>query len=315
MSALRALFRLRLEEAITLVFFVPMAYTLARMSTLGGVADGPAAAYPGSLARLIALVAATAFFLWLVRFRPQWEFVRDVMPFVFCANVYMNLHDLVRFYGAPDITSALHRWDVRLFGVEPTVWAERFTQPFLTDFFTVCYWLFYALAPLLGLVLYAKRERLAFRYTMVSVVLCLYLGYIGYVAFPAAAPRLAIPDAYSEALRGLPLLDWSRAATAAVPITTQGAFPSLHCAVALLALFLAWKHLRWFFWLQLPFGVGLIVGTVYLRHHWVVDILAGFVITFAAFWMGPRIEDWWLRMADRYWGTMRTARGTDLDFI
>jgi membrane-associated phospholipid phosphatase len=70
--------------------------------------------------------------------------------------------------------------------------------------------------------------------------------------------------------------------------------------VALLALLLAWRHLRWFFWVQLPFAVGLILGTVYLRHHWVVDILAGFVLTFVALWWAPRLEAWWLRMAARY---------------
>jgi membrane-associated phospholipid phosphatase len=300
LSLRRVLLSLRLEEAITLVFFVPMAYTLARMSAVPVVTDGPAVGYPGSMARLVALIVATGFFLWLARFRPKWELLRDAMPFVFCANVYANLHDLIRFYGAPDITAVLYRWDLKLFGFEPTIWAERFIHPFLTDYFTFCYWLFYVCGPLLGLLLYLRKDWKAFRYTMVSVVLCLYMGYIGYVAWPAAAPRLAIPEAYTVALRGgSAFLDSTRAATAAIPLTALGAFPSLHCAIALLALLLAWKHMRWYFWVQLPFGVGLIVGTVYLRHHWVVDILAGFVLTFLAFWLGPLLEDAWVRATER----------------
>jgi len=300
LSFRKALLRLRPEEAITLVFFVPMAYALAGMSTVQSVADGPAAAYPGSLARLVALCAATVFFLWLIRFRPRWEFLRDAMPFVFCANVYANLHDLIRFYGAPDITETLYRWDVAIFGVEPTIWAERFLHPLLTDFFTFAYWSFYFVGPLLGLFLYLKRDRIAFRTTMVTIVFCLYLGYIGYVAWPASAPRLWIPDAYSVEIRGFSaFLDGTRAATAAIPLTAKGAFPSLHCALALLTILLAWRHLRWFFWAQIPLGVGLILGTVYLRHHWVVDILAGFVVTAIAFAWGPRLEEWWARQAAR----------------
>lgn len=302
MNLRKALFQLRPEEAITLLFFIPMAYTLARMSIIQANADPFAPGYPGSFLRLLILVVATGFFLWLIRHRPQWEFLRDAMPFVFCANVYMNLHDLIRFYGAADITAALERWDVRWFGVEPTVWAERFAHPLLTDYFTFCYWLFYVLGPLLGLFLYLRKDWTAFRCTMVSVVLCLYMGYIGYVAWPASAPRLAIPDAYTVPLPNSPALAWTNGIIASVPLTALGAFPSLHCAVALLALLLAWRHLRWYFWFQLPFEVGLIVGTVYLRHHWVVDILAGFVLTFAAFWAAPRLEAWWLRMADRYAG-------------
>ncbi len=292
--------RLRPEEAISLAIFVPMAYALARMVGVPPDVGGPAAGYPSSLARLIALLLAALFFFWLLRYRQRWDVVRDAMPFVFCANVYANLHDVIRFYGAPDITSTLYRWDVQLFGVEPSVWAERFIHPFLTDFFTFCYWLFYVCGPVLGLLLYLRKDWKAFRYTMVSVVLCLFMGYVGYVTWPAAAPRLAIPEAYTVPLRGWSLfLDYSRAATAAVPLTTQGAFPSLHCAIALLVLLLAWKHRRWYFWVQLPFGAGLILGTVYLRHHWVVDILAGFVLTFIAFWAGPKIEEAWNRAVER----------------
>lgn len=299
----RLMFQLRPEEFLTLVLFVPMAYTLARMAaTRSDLTEGAAAAYPGAWARLAALLAATVLLLALVRLKPRWGILRDAMPFVFCGNIYASLHDLIRFCNAPDITSALHRWDIRLFGLEPTIWAERFAHPALTDYFTVCYWLFYLLAPILGLILYWKRDRVAFRYTMVSVVVCLYLGYIGYVAWPATAPRLSIPEAYSIHLHGTPLLDFTREATAAIPLTAHGAFPSLHCAVALLALLLAWRYLKWFFWVQLPFATGLVVGTVYLRHHWVVDILVGFVLTFFAYWLGPKLERRWALMAVRYAG-------------
>ncbi len=294
----RILFGLRPEEVMTLILFLPVALTLAWMSgTRSAALSGPAGSYPGVFPRLLLLVFSTGLLLWIARAKPYWKFARDAMPFVLCANIYGNLHDLIHFYGAPDITGALYRWDVALFGFEPTLWAERFIHPPLTDYFTVCYWLFYVLAPMLGLFLYLKRDQRAFRATMVSVVLCLYLGYIGYVAWPASAPRLYIPEAFRVPLHGLPLLDLTRTATAAVPLTAYGAFPSLHCAVALLAVLLAWRHLRWFAWLQMPLAAGLILGTVYLRHHWVVDIFAGFVLTFFAYWAGPKLEDWWTARA------------------
>jgi len=306
----RAVFAWRPEELMALLFFLPVAYTLALMSGAHWEPlTGPAASYPGAFPRLLVLLGSSAFFVWVARVKPHWTFVRDSMPFVLCANLYVNLHDLIRFYHAPDITGALYRWDVALLGFEPTIWAERFIHPLLTDYFTVCYWLFYVLAPLLGLLLYLKKDFRAFRATMVSVVLCIYLGYIGYVVWPASAPRLFIPGAYNVPLHGLAFLDLTRSATAAVPLTAHGAFPSLHCAVALLAVLLAWRHLRWFAWFQMPFASGLILGTVYLRHHWVVDILAGFVLTFFSYWAGPRLENWWNAQAG--WGgegTMEDSR-------
>ena len=70
----------------------------------------------------------------------------------------------------------------------------------------------------------------------------------------------------------------------------------------LLSIILAWRYHRWFFWIQLPFGTGLVLGTVYLRHHWVVDILAGFALAVFFYWAGPRIERRWERAARRLAG-------------
>ncbi len=299
----RLLFSFRPEEVATLLLFVPMAYALASIAAFGGGMPlrGAAANYPDAFTRLVCLAASVIVFLWVVRTKPQWTFARDVLPFLFATNVYANLHDMIAFFNAPDITRLLYDLDVTLFRGEPTVWAQRFAHPLLTDFFTACYWLFYVLPPLLGLLLYLRGEWQSFRETLVSIVICLYIGYIGYVVLPAGPPRYTIPDLFGAPLLGLlPILDATRAATAAVPLTAKGAFPSLHCGVMFLAILLSWRHLRWFFPVVLFFGVGLIVGTVYLRHHWVVDILAGIALAIVADRIAPPLERWWAARAARY---------------
>jgi hypothetical protein len=305
----RAVFQLRPEELATLLFFVPLAWALARMAAVPHAPTaGAAADYPGATARLVVLLLSAAALIAVARWNPRWRILRDAMPFLLCANIYASLYDLIRFFHAPDITMTLRRWDVAVFGVEPTVWAQRFVHPVLTDFFTFCYWMFYVLPPALGLLLYLKDDRQAFRSTMVSVVLCLYTGYIGYVALPATAPRLSIPHAYTVPLHGyLAFLDETRVAVKAIPLTAYGAFPSLHCGVMLLSMILAWRFHRWFFWIQLPLGTGLVLGTVYLRHHWVVDIAAGFAVALFMYWAGSRLEGWWVRQRGRYSVRLRAA--------
>jgi membrane-associated phospholipid phosphatase len=298
----RLLFSFRPEEVATLVLFVPVAFALASIAMHGGGMPLTAATanYPDAFTRLVTLAASIVVFLWIVRTKPEWTFARDALPFLFAGNVYVNLHDMIAFFGAPDITRTLYNLDVRLFGVEPTVWLQQFDAPILTDFFTVCYWLFYVLPPLLGLLLYIRGEWRSFRETLVSIVVCLYIGYVGYVVFPAGPPRYTIPQEFVAPLHGLlRVLDESRAATVAVPLTTKGAFPSLHCGIMFLATLLAWRHLRWFFPVMLFFGTGLVVGTVYLRHHWVVDILAGFAIALFADRITPPLERWWAARAAR----------------
>jgi membrane-associated phospholipid phosphatase len=80
---------------------------------------------------------------------------------------------------------------------------------------------------------------------------------------------------------------------------SRAAFPSLHAGVSFTSLYYAWKHCRWFFPVLLFFVTGLIASTVYLRHHYVVDLIAGaFLVPWTA-WVTPRLDRWWLRWTGR----------------
>jgi membrane-associated phospholipid phosphatase len=48
--------------------------------------------------------------------------------------------------------------------------------------------------------------------------------------------------------------------------------------------------IRW--WL---FTVGslLIISTVYMRYHYVIDVLAGILFFFFTIWSGKRLNRWW----------------------
>jgi membrane-associated phospholipid phosphatase len=44
---------------------------------------------------------------------------------------------------------------------------------------------------------------------------------------------------------------------------------------------------------MLPFCTGLLLSTVYLHHHYVIDLVAGFALGILAFVFGPKIDAWW----------------------
>ena len=112
---------------------------------------------------------------------------------------------------------------------------------------------------------------------------------------PAAPPRLVLQTSYTKNLYGYPQF-FSRLnaeAFALLPVDSRAAFPSLHAAVSLVALIYAWRFLRAWFWLLLPFCLGLWVSTIYLRHHFVVDLIAGWALAPIAVWVAPRLDAWW----------------------
>lgn len=55
----------------------------------------------------------------------------------------------------------------------------------------------------------------------------------------------------------------------------------------------AWTYCRWYFPILLVFVLGLLTSTVYLRHHWVVDLVAGVCLVPWTLWLAPRYERWW----------------------
>ena len=79
--------------------------------------------------------------------------------------------------------------------------------------------------------------------------------------------------------------------------------------MSLLALFYAWRYVRFWFWVLLPFALGLWVSTIYLRHHYVVDLFAGWLLAPVAARVAPRLDGWWARR-QRELG-YATARGAE----
>jgi len=237
--------------------------------------------------------------------------LRDVLPFLTCILIYTNLHDTIGFVNPHDVHHTLAALDRALFGVVPAVWAERFISPARTEVMQFFYMSFAWIAPSTSLALLARGRWREFRVATLGVIVCFYLGYLLYVVFPAAPPRLVLVYDFKRSLQGYPHLfsNLSARAFALLPVDSRAAFPSLHAAVSSLALYYAWRYVRPWFWVLLPFALGLWVSTVYLRHHYVVDLIAGWMLAPVAAWAAPRLDAWWAEGQRRR--GYETARGAE----
>jgi membrane-associated phospholipid phosphatase len=237
--------------------------------------------------------------------------VREGLPFLTCILIYTNLHDTIGFVNPHDVHLVLAEWDRALFGVIPCVWAQRFVTPARTEVMTFFYLNFFWIAPSTSLLLLLKGRWREFRTATLGVIACFYLGYVLYVLFPAAPPRLVLGYEFKRNLQGYPSLmsNLSAGAFALLPLDSRAAFPSLHAAVSLVTLLYAWRFVRGWFWALLPFCVGLWVSTIYLRHHYVVDLLVGFALAPVAMAVAPRVDAWWSRRQARL--GYRGARGAE----
>jgi membrane-associated phospholipid phosphatase len=297
-------FLLRPEEAIALLFLVPTAYLTLAAERFAREAGVLGARYPGGVLRLwvtigLSSVLAVAVGLW-PRARAA-RAARDALPFLACVLIYTNLHDTIGFVNPHDVHDQLIEIDRALFGVQPSIWAERFVNRDLTEVMSFFYASFFWIAPSTSLLLLARGRREEFRAVTLGIVLCFYLGYGLYVAFPAAPPRLTLALEYQRDLVGYPnrLYRMTQFAFDLLPVDSRAAFPSLHAAVSSLAAYYAWRYLRPWFWVLAPCVLGLWLSTLYLRHHYAVDLLAGWALAPIAAGLAPRLDAWWKTRAAR----------------
>lgn len=72
--------------------------------------------------------------------------------------------------------------------------------------------------------------------------------------------------------------------------------PSGHTQIALMVLYLAYRYQKVLFYPFLFIIIGLIVSTVYLRYHYVIDRIVGAVIAAGCLPIALRLPAWWDRL-------------------
>ncbi len=230
--------------------------------------------------RLVLLYAALIFFqAMLILFRTRgpvlhWLY-HLVFPTLSILLIFDSLGLLVHAINPRDIDPLLIRADLWLFGGHPTVMLERIASPLLTDLLQVAYTSYYFLPIALGAVLLIKRDDASFDRAIFLIMLCFYLSYIGYLLFPALGPRFTLRHLQHTELAGIIITAPVQDLLNRIEGIKRDAFPSGHTGIALTVLALAWRHERRLFGVFLPFVLALILATVYLRYHYVVDVIAG----------------------------------------
>lgn len=205
-----------------------------------------------------------------------WHFWRHWYPhlfFLFCFEEMGRLVHLVNPGWEDARLLALDRW---LTGVNPSLWFEQFAHPALTEFMEFSYFTYFLYLLILGGILYCQRDFKSYWGVMTYSAVGYVLGYVIAMFFPVQSPWFTLAGMWHGELTGGPF-------TALIAFIEKcgrvhgAAFPSQHVAGVTAALWGAWRHRRWLFWIFLPCVVCMCVSTVYVRNHYLADVLGGIV--------------------------------------
>ncbi len=209
--------------------------------------------------------------------------------------IFESLGPLVRAVSPVERDSWLLAADRALTGTDPTRALEAISTPLLSDVLTVFYALFF-FHPLVLAALIWIQDRKAlgragpeFHRAAFLIVLTFYASYAGYFFVPAVGPRYTV-EHVSPLPRG-PVSAAIDGSLDRLESNKYDVFPSGHTMVTFAVILLAARRSRRLGLVFLFFAIPLWLATIYCRYHYLVDILAGFVLTPAVLWAGER----WLR--------------------
>jgi membrane-associated phospholipid phosphatase len=217
-----------------------------------------------------------------------WHFWRHWYPHLFFLFCFEEMGRLVHLVSPSWQDAKLIAFDQWLTGVNPTLWLERFAHPALNEFMQFSYFTYFVYLLILGGLLYFRREWKSYWSVMTYSAIGYVLGYLIAMFFPVQSPWFAMAGMWHGELLGGPF-------TALINLIEKcgrvhgAAFPSQHVVGAMAALWGAWRHRRWLFWVFLPFILCMCVSTVYVRNHYVADVIGGMVTGTLGYVIGSRL--------------------------
>jgi membrane-associated phospholipid phosphatase len=205
-----------------------------------------------------------------------WHFWRHWYPHLFFLFCFEELGMLVHLVSPRWQDAKLIAFDHWLTGVHPAIWLEQFATVGRNEFMQFAYLTYFVYLLVLGGVLYYREDWRGYWSVMTYSAVAYAIGYVIAIFLPIESPWFAMARSWHGELHG-------GLFTAAINFIEHygrvrgAAFPSEHVAGSVAALWGAWRHRRWLFWVMLPLVLCMCVSTVWGRYHYLADILGGIV--------------------------------------
>ena len=173
--------------------------------------------------------------------------------------------------------------DTHFFGIEPAVVFDALVTPFTTEWFSFFYFGYFIVLAVhvVPILFFSRNQRILGEFTL-GMLLVFCIGHSVYMLVPGFGPYFAMQDAFSTPFPRGVWLDMVMNA-----VNSGGAlkdiFPSLHTAAPLFIALFSFRHRARvpyrYTWPFVAFiSLNIIVATMFLRWHYLIDVVAGILL-------------------------------------
>ena len=217
--------------------------------------------------------------------------LRTFYPVIVFLYAWSEMNMLVcMFYGTHWTTESIVGLDKLIFGVHPTVWIQRFYNPWLDELMNIFYSWYYFFMPIVTLTLFIKRKREE-TLAAFSIVSFAYLSnYILFYLFPTISPAMiqSIQELQPTQYSGYIVSEFTRLVQASGSVR-GAAFPSSHVTGVLVWSLVALRYQKRLGYVLMPITLGVAISTVYLGYHHALDPICGFIWGAICYQVGIRL--------------------------
>lgn len=214
--------------------------------------------------------------------------VRCLFPLAFIAYWYPET-----YYINENIFGNLDRYfvaaDQWLFGCQPSLqFVKHYPQIWINELMNFGYMSYYFIIAATVFIALTKSKK-SMEHTVFIILCSFFIYYITFIILPVVGPQFYFqpPD------NAIPCEGFFRSTMVALQEMGEkptGAFPSSHVGICLICMYFIFKYSPKIFYILVPVAVILICSTVYLKAHYLIDIIGGFVSAPIYFLISRKIE-------------------------
>ena len=241
------------------------------------------------------------------------------LPYLLIALIYDNwiLFQQITNQHFEIIDPQLKYIDEVMFGLQPSLRLQSFLHPLAVEYFMIAYSMFFIYPFFYLLFLIQRNQQLLFQKVLFAQNTILILSLIFFLIFPAMGPRVLLAAEYTTPLQGISsefLQNFTGRSSFYliqydlwnfIERVKTDCMPSMHAGLCLLCMIYALKYrnifkkekLAVYFW---TIGVSsLIISTVYLRYHWIIDVIMGLILAVIVYYLTEIIFNNWINRYDK----------------
>lgn len=225
-------------------------------------------------------------------------FFRSIYPIFFISFFYTETSSMKNILFHNNLDGFFYNAEQKLWHCQPSIaFSEFMNEGWFNELMNVCYFSYYVII-ILACILLFKKNTVPAQKAIFTVFFSFYLYYIIFDILPVAGPQYYIVDFNAEPIP--PYFFGKLMHQILINIEKPtGAFPSSHVGIACIIAYIFFKQFKKIFIIIFPFVIGICFATVYLKAHYLVDVIAGVFSAFLFILLSEYVFDKILRSFER----------------